>query len=50
MSKVDKDGRIHETTTEARGATGSKDTRNILVVATILVVIIFVVVVLVGRP
>jgi hypothetical protein len=50
MSTRDKDGRIHETTTEARAGSTPNVARNVLVIGTLLVVIIFILIVLVGRP
>jgi hypothetical protein len=49
MSNRDSDGRIHETTTEARAGSTPGVARNVLVIGTLLVVILFVVIVLVGR-
>ena len=49
MSHRDSDGRIHETTTEARAGSTPGVARNVLVIGTLLVVILFVVIVLVGR-
>ena len=49
MSNRDSDGRIHETTTEARAGSTPGVARNVLVIGTLLVVILFVVIVLIGR-
>ena len=49
MSNRDSDGRIYETTTEARAGSTPGVARNVLVIGTLLVVILFVVIVLVGR-
>ena len=50
MSELDQDGRIHETTTEARAGSTPNVARNVLVIGTLLAVAIFIVIVLVGRP
>jgi len=49
MSNRDSEGRIHETTTEARAGSTPGVARNVLVIGTLLVVILFVVIVLIGR-
>ncbi len=46
----DSDGRIHETTTEARAGSTPGVARYVLVIGTLLVIVLFVVIVLVGRP
>ena len=50
MSTRDEDGRIHETTTEARAGSTPGVARNVLIIGTLLVVILFIVIVLVARP
>ena len=50
MSTRDDDGRIHETTTEARAGSTPGVARNVLVIGTLLVVILFVAIVLFNRP
>lgn len=50
MSTRDEEGRIRETTTEARAGSTPNVARNVLVIGTLLVVIIFILIVLVGRP
>ena len=50
MSTRDDDGRIHETTTEARAGSTPGVARNVLVIGTLLVVILFIAIVLFNRP
>lgn len=49
MSYRDSDGRIHETTTEARAGSTPGVARNVLVIGTLLVVVSLMVIVLAGR-
>ncbi len=49
MSTRDPDGRIHETTTEARAGSTPGVARNVLVIGTLLVVILFIAIVLFNR-
>lgn len=49
MSHKDSEGRIHETTTEARAGSTPGVARNVLVIGTVLVIVAFAVIFLVGR-
>jgi uncharacterized membrane protein len=49
MSKRDSDGRIHETTTEARAGSTPGVARYVLGIGTLLAVVFLVIIVLAGR-